>query len=120
MEVLTLTGATGDRDRSHLVARFQDPADNLQVVVLNRDAGGESITLDAADEMVVLDMPWVSDRDEQLNARIHRVSRIHQVEIYRLVSVGTIDMMLAGLNEEQRAVVAKASPRKLSEMLKEK
>jgi SNF2 family DNA or RNA helicase len=120
MEVLTLTGATSDRDRSHLVARFQDPADTCQVVCLNRDAGGESITLDAADEMVVLDMPWVSDRDEQLNARIHRVSRIHQVEIYRLVSVGTIDMMLAGLNEEQRVVVAKASPRKLSEMLKEK
>jgi SNF2 family DNA or RNA helicase len=119
MEVLTLTGATSDRDRSHLVARFQDMNDPLQVVVLNRDAGGESITLDAADEMVVLDMPWVSDRDEQLNSRIHRVSRIHQVEIYRLVSVGTIDMMLAGLNEEQRAVVAKASPRKLSEMLKE-
>jgi SNF2 family DNA or RNA helicase len=118
IEVLILTGATSDRDRSHLVARFQDMNDPLQVVCLNRDAGGESITLDAADEMVVLDMPWVSDRDEQLFARIHRVSRVHKVEIYRLVSTGTIDVMLAGLNDEQRAVVAKASPRKLSEMLR--
>lgn len=116
MEVLTLTGATSDRDRADLVARFQDPNDSLQVVCLNRDAGGESITLDAADEMVVLDMPWVSDRDEQLNARIHRVSRIHQVTIYRLISIDTIDQWLANLNDEQREVVKNASPKKLSEL----
>jgi SNF2 family DNA or RNA helicase len=118
-EVLTLTGATSDRDRSDLVARFQDPEDSLQVVCLNRIAGGESITLDAADEMVVLDQPWISDQDEQLTARIHRVSRIHQVIIYRLISTGTIDEWMAGLTDEQREVIATASPRKLSEMLKE-
>jgi SNF2 family DNA or RNA helicase len=120
MEVLTLTGETSDRDRVHLVTRFQDTNDSLQVVSLNRNAGGESITLDAADEMVVLDMPWISDRDEQLFSRIHRVSRVHNVEIYRLVSTGTIDAMIAGLNEEQREVVSKASPRKLSEMIRDK
>lgn len=115
-EVLTLTGATSDRDRSDLVARFQDPADSLQVVCINRMAGGESITLDAADEMVVIDQPWISDQDDQLEARIHRVSRIHQVIVYRLVSLGTIDAWMAGLTDEQREVIAKASPRKLSEM----
>ena len=118
IEVLTLTGATSDRDRSDLVARFQDDPD-LRVVVINREAGGESITLDAADEMVVIDPPWVSDKDEQLNSRIHRVSRIHQVTVYRLISTGTIDEWMASLTDEQRAVVAKASPRKLSEMIKE-
>jgi SNF2 family DNA or RNA helicase len=116
LEVLTLTGATSDRARADLVARFQDPNDSLRVVVLNRDAGGESITLDAADEMVVLDMPWISDRDDQLFSRIHRVSRMHQVTIYRLVSTGTIDEWIAMLNEEQRTAVATASPVKLSEM----
>jgi SNF2 family DNA or RNA helicase len=117
LEVLTLTGATSDRDRAGLVARFQDTNDPLKVVCLNRDAGGESITIDAADEMVVLDMPWISDRDEQLYARIHRVSRIHQVTVYRLLSTGTIDEWIASLNDEQRAVVLKSSPRKLSEMV---
>jgi SNF2 family DNA or RNA helicase len=117
IEVLTLTGATSDRKRSDLVARFQDPNDSLRVVVLNRDAGGESITLDAADEMVVLDQPWISDRDEQLEARIHRVSRVHQVIVYRLVSLRTIDVWMASLTEEQREVVANASPRRLSEMV---
>jgi len=119
LEVLTLTGATSDRKRSDLVARFQDINDDLRVVVINREAGGESITLDAADEMIVVDQPWISDKDEQLEARIHRVSRIHQVTVYRLVSTGTVDEWMAGLTDEQRAVIATASPRKLSEILKE-
>lgn len=115
-EVATLTGKTSDAERVRLVERFQDPAGTLQVVCLNRDAGGESITLDAADDMVVMDMPWISDRDEQLNSRIHRVSRIHQVTVYRLVSVGTVDEWMAKLTDEQRQAVLSASPRKLSEM----
>jgi SNF2 family DNA or RNA helicase len=118
-EVLTLTGAASDRERSDLVARFQDPNDPLRVVVINRLAGGESITLDAADEMVIIDEPWISDQDEQLTARIHRVSRIHQVTIYRLVSSGTIDEDMAALTDDQRAALATASPRKLSEILLE-
>ena len=119
LEVLTLTGATSDRKRSDLVARFQDPNDSLSVVVINREAGGESITLDRADEMIVVDQPWISDKDEQLEARIHRVSRIHQVTVYRLVSTGTVDAWMAGLTDDQRAVIVKASPRKLSAMLRE-
>ncbi len=118
-EVLTLTGATSDQARADLVARFQDPNDKLQVVVINRKAGGESITLDAADEMVILDPPWISDDDEQLQARIHRVSRIHQVTVYRLISVGTVESWIAGLTDGQRLALAGANPQKLSDLVKE-
>jgi len=118
-EVLTLTGATTDRARADLVARFQDPNDKLQVVVINRKAGGESITLDIADDMIVVDPPWISDDDEQLVNRIHRVSRIHQVTVYRLISVGTIERWIVNLTDEQRAALAGADPKKLSEILRE-
>lgn len=118
-ECLTLTGATSDRDRSDLVARFQDTNDGLRFVVINRKAGGESITLDAADYMIVMDPPWISDDDEQLTARIHRVSRIHQVTVYRLISTGTVEEWIAGLTDDQRAVLVTANPKKLSEMMKD-
>jgi Zierdtviridae DNA helicase len=117
--VATLTGRTSPKDRARLVERFQDPDGPLQVVCLNRDAGGESITLDAADDMVVIDQPWISDRDEQLDNRIHRLSRVHNVTIYRLVSTGTIDEWMASLTDEQREALATASPRKLSEAIAE-
>lgn len=118
-EVLTLTGATSGRNRALLQKRFQDPEDELRVVILNTKAGGESITLDAADEMIVIDDPWKSDTSKQLYDRAHRVSRIHQVTVYRLISNDTIEEWLADLSEEQCRVLETASPRKLSELMKE-
>lgn len=118
-EVLTLTGATNTRNRALLQNRFQNPEDSLRVVVLNTKAGGESITLDAADEMIVIDDPWKSDTSKQLHDRIHRVSRIHQVTIYRLLSKDTIEEWIADLTDEQRRVLEAASPRKLSEMMRD-
>jgi Zierdtviridae DNA helicase len=118
-EVLTLTGNTSDRDRAALVARFQAEHDPLKIVVINRKAGGESITLDAADDMVVIDQPWVSDEDDQLEARIHRVSRIHQVTVHRLVSTGTVDTWMAALTEEQRKALRNANPKTISERVLE-
>lgn len=118
-EVLTLTGATSDKGRALLQERFNDMDDKLRVVILNTKAGGEAITLDAADDLVTIDMPWTSDAFKQLENRAHRVSRIHQVTVYRLISNGTIESWMASLTEEQRAVLEAASPKKLSEMMKE-
>jgi SNF2 family DNA or RNA helicase len=118
-EVATLTGATSLKKRTQLQARFQDPGDPLRVFIINTKAGGESITLDAADEMIVIDDPWKSDTSKQLHDRIHRVSRVHQVTVYRLLSVGTIEEWMAGLTEEQRRVLETASPKKLSELVLE-
>jgi SNF2 family DNA or RNA helicase len=108
--VLTLTGGTSDRGRMKLVQRFQDPDDECRIVVINRKAGGESITLDLADDMVLIDQPWKSDEDEQLVSRIHRVSRIHPVTVWRLCSLGTIDEWMAGLTQEQRELLSRVGP----------
>jgi SNF2 family DNA or RNA helicase len=108
--VLTLTGDTSDRDRMRLVQRFQDPDDECRIAVVNRKAGGESITLDLADDMVLLDFPWKSDEDEQMESRIHRVSRVHPVTVWRLCSLGTIDEWMAGLTEEQRELLGRVGP----------
>lgn len=118
-EVLTLTGATSDKNRAILQRRFNDQDDPLRVVAINTKAGGEAITLDAADDMIVIDMPWTSDEFKQLENRIHRVSRIHQVTVYRLISNDTIEEWIADMSEEQRAILEAASPRKLSEMIRE-
>ena len=100
---LTLTGATTDRKRDELVSRFADPDDEYRVAIINTQAGGVAITLDQADDMVIVDMPWTADDEQQLVDRIHRVSRIHEVTVWRLFSTGTVDGWMAGLTEEQRA-----------------
>lgn len=118
-EVLTLTGKTSDSARRVLVERFGNMDDPCRVVVLNRKAGGESITLDAADDMIIIDQPWISDEDEQLESRIHRVSRIHAVTVYRLLSKGTVDEWMAGITDEQRNLMVASHPRELTQLLED-
>lgn len=107
--VRTLTGATPDAARQALVRDFQDPDQSkFWIAVINMQAGGVAITLDAADDMVLTDLPWTSDEEQQLVDRIHRVSRVHNVTVYRLVSQGTTEEWMAGLTETQRRLLRAA------------
>lgn len=87
-----LTGETRDRAVAATVAAFNDPEDDVPVCILNTMAGGESINLDAcADDVVFMDETYIPDDQEQVENRIHRMSRIHQVNVWYLRSRGTID-----------------------------
>lgn len=63
----------------------------IKVLCIVTTAGGVSLTLDAADTCHFIDQSWAPDEDEQAEDRAHRVSRIHQVTIYRYIAKGTID-----------------------------
>lgn len=87
-----LTGETSAKAVARNVAAFNDPSDRVPVMLLNTKAGGESITLDAcADDIVFLDETFIPDDQEQVENRIHRMSRIHQVNVWYLRSLGSID-----------------------------
>lgn len=95
-----LTGETKQRDRARQIAEFQGPG-GPRVFFLNTDAGGTSVTLDAADDVVKIDRSWNPDDDTQLEDRAHRVSRIHQVTIYNLYSLGTVEEEIARTADER-------------------
>lgn len=101
-EPLILTGDSSDLQRQIFQQRIQDPSDPAWIGLINTMAGGEAITLDQADDMILLDLPWTDDAIRQVEDRIHRVSRIHNVTVYRLQSRGTIEEAIARLTEEQR------------------
>jgi SNF2 family DNA or RNA helicase len=111
ISTLTLTGATTDRDRVTLVRRFNDIDDPVRVAVINSIAGGEAITLDSAcDDLIIVDPLWTSAMEEQLVSRIHRVSRIHNVFVHRLVTPGTVEEWMVSVTEEQRDVISASKP----------
>jgi SNF2 family DNA or RNA helicase len=101
---VTLTGETKQKDRAGMVDRFQTDPD-LQVFLINTSAGGVAITLDAADDLVFLDETYIPDDQEQVEDRIHRVSRIHQVTIWKLLSLGTIEEAIARTTEYREGIV---------------
>jgi SNF2 family DNA or RNA helicase len=77
-----------------MVEQFQT-TDEVQVFMLNKQAGGVALTLDAADYVVLVDEDTIPDVDEQVEDRAHRTSRIHNVTVYRLRCMGTQDEEVA-------------------------
>lgn len=98
LSVLTLTGET--KNRRKLREDFQ--AGKAQVMVIVTTAGGTSITLDAADDVHLVDEMWSPDEDEQAEDRAHRVSRIHQVTVFTYRTLGTIDEDIAVTKYEKK------------------
>lgn len=93
------TGATSDRDRESIKQDWQEnPASKTRVLLLTTTAGGVSLTLDAASELVICDETWNFSDQEQLEDRLHRLSRMHQVMIWNLRSLGTIEESIAKNN----------------------
>lgn len=94
-----LTGETPDADRVRQMEEFQAEGGPC-VFFLNMIAGGASITLDAADDVVMLDPPWNRDDQEQVEDRAHRISRTdHNVVIHQLYSRGTLEEGIAELTQ---------------------
>jgi SNF2 family DNA or RNA helicase len=93
------TGSTSDKDRELIKEMWQnEPEDHTRVLLLTTTAGGVSLTLDAADELVILDETWSTSDQEQLEDRLHRLSRMHQVTIWKVFSRGTIEESIARAN----------------------
>lgn len=92
--VSVLTGKTSAQERASLVEDFQTTP-NVQVFMLNTKAGGVALTLDAADNLVILDETSIPDDQAQVEDRIHRASRNHNVTVYYLRCLGTMDEEIA-------------------------
>ena len=111
LNTLAINGSITGKKRDEAVARFQDPQDASRVMFLNMQAGGVGITLDTADYMILLDVPWKSDIEKQVVDRIHRVSRVHSCFVYRVLSLDTVDNWMGALTDEQRRILMSSSPK---------
>jgi len=87
-----IEGSLSSERRAQIQRSFQ--AGELDIVLLSGRMG-VGITLDAADDLILLDLPYDPDMLEQIEDRIHRASNMHQVTIWTLVTVGTIEQLVA-------------------------
>lgn len=94
-----LDGSRSTPQRLSVQRAFQSGT-GPRIILLNMSLG-DSIDLDAADDLIFCDLVHSPDKTEQVEDRVHRVSRTHQVTIWRLRSEGTIDMVIATENAER-------------------
>ncbi len=85
------------------------PVNHPRLFLLNGQAGGVSITLDAADVMICLDEMFPPEANTQLFGRVFRRGRVHEVIYYLMRSMGTIDEQIGykveGSAEKQRRLL---------------
>lgn len=97
---LKITGGVKGADREKAKELFQTD-EGPQVFLLNTIAGGVSLTLDRADDIVILDETFIPDDQEQVEDRVHRVSRNHNVTVHYVRSLGTIEERIARLTHDR-------------------
>jgi SNF2 family DNA or RNA helicase len=101
VSTLSITGRVTGRERTRAQDLFNDMGSGYNVLLLNTIAGGVSITLDAADDMVFIDETHDPDDQEQAEDRINNRRPEEKVATRRywyLKSLGTVEEAIARVN----------------------
>nr|POE94270.1 dna repair protein rhp26 [Quercus suber]POF04899.1 dna repair protein rhp26 [Quercus suber] len=85
-----MDGNTSIKDRQSLVDEFNKDPD-LHVFLLTTKVGGLGVNLVGADRVIIYDPDWNPSTDVQARERAWRLGQKREVEIYRLMTAGTIE-----------------------------
>ncbi|KAI1389993.1 P-loop containing nucleoside triphosphate hydrolase protein [Hypoxylon trugodes] len=85
-----LDGTLNYDDRQQVVDDFNsDP--NQFVFLISTKAGGVGLNITSANKVVIMDPHWNPSYDLQAQDRAYRIGQVRDVEVYRLISTGTIE-----------------------------
>jgi superfamily II DNA or RNA helicase len=97
-----LTGATVARGA--LLSRFNDDPE-CRVFLGSLKAGGVGIDLVAASVVVHYDRWWNAAREDQATDRVHRIGQQRAVQVFKLITRGTLEERIARIIEDKRALM---------------
>jgi SNF2 family DNA or RNA helicase len=85
-----LSGSMPTEDRQKTVDDFNsDP--NQFVFLISTKAGGVGLNITSANKVVIFDPNWNPSYDLQAQDRAYRIGQLRDVEVFRLVSAGTVE-----------------------------
>ncbi|HSR26265.1 MAG TPA: DEAD/DEAH box helicase, partial [Candidatus Eisenbacteria bacterium] len=105
-EVLFLHGGTARRLRDEMVERFQSSA-GPPVFVLSLKAGGTGLNLTAANHVIHFDRWWNPAVEDQATDRAFRIGQRRDVQVRKLVCVGTLEERIDGMIEDKRELAGR-------------
>ena len=89
MQFVRLDGKVPQKKRQILVQRFQNEKEVRAILMTN--AGSTGLNLQAANTVINVDLPWNPAVLEQRIARAHRMGQKRTVQVFLLVTEGTIE-----------------------------
>lgn len=103
LSTLYLDGTLSAEERSREVQRFQEG--EADIFLLSLRAGGHGLNLTRADTVILLDPWWNPAVESQAADRAHRMGQKQPVQLYRLLTAGTIEESILQLQKQKRAII---------------
>lgn len=98
-------GRTSKKARNKAVESFQSNP-KVRLFVGNLKAAGVGLTLTAASNVVILELPWTPGDVMQAEDRCHRIGQKNSVTIHYLLAVNTIEEKIAELIATKKIILA--------------
>ena len=99
-----ITGSTPSQERQEMTKAFNQG--ECDVFLISLKAGGVGLNLTGADTVILVDLWWNPAVESQAIGRAHRMGQEQAVEVYRLVTRGTIEEKIQELQEQKRNLVS--------------
>ncbi len=97
-----LTGAS--TNRGAIVDRFNED-DTCRVFLGSLKAGGTGIDLVGGSVVIHYDRWWNAAREDQATDRVHRIGQKRAVQVFKLVTEGTLEEKIAAIIERKRELM---------------
>lgn len=104
MESFKITGSTPAKDRQEMTTAFNKGERSAFLISLK--AGGVGLNLTGADTVILVDLWWNPAVEAQAIGRAHRIGQERNVEVYRMITRGTIEEKIQELQESKRNLVS--------------
>lgn len=99
-----ITGSTPSQERQEMTKSFNQG--ERDVFLISLKAGGVGLNLTGADTVILVDLWWNPAVESQAIGRAHRMGQEQAVEVYRLVTRGTIEEKIQELQEKKKNLVS--------------
>lgn len=109
LNYVRLDGAVPQKKRQGLINQFQNDPECLLFITTN--AGATGLNLQAANTVINVDLPWNPAVLEQRISRVHRMGQSRPVQVFILVTTGTLEEnLLATLSAKHELSLAVLDP----------
>ena len=92
---MRLDGAT-DANKRHAVVQTFNADPSIDCLLLTTHVGGLGLTLTGADTVIFVEHDWNPMKDLQAMDRAHRIGQKKVVNVYRLITKGTLEEKIMG------------------------
>jgi hypothetical protein len=102
--VVRVHGTQTPAQKQDAIDRFQAKDSAARVLVGSITAANVGITLHAAHEVIIAELPWTYAAQEQAIDRLHRIGQYSPVTAWRIIASGTMDDQIASLISRRAGV----------------